>query len=148
MYKHCVCKVVVLLYKPILFSRSCCLCRHRKLPVVVIQKFCYHGYVTSHFPLYTQLEDVQMWPRGRNLDSGIREIFVCRIRNLRKFFLWNQESWVFGIRIQTKESGIPLTIWIHNPSSSVKDWNPVTEIRNPRRGIQFHYIGERWNWTV
>ena len=38
-----------------------------------------------------------MRPLGRNPDSGIREIFVCRIRNLRKFCLWNPESWVRGI---------------------------------------------------
>ena len=44
-----------------------------------------------------QLEDVKMWPLGRNPDCGIREIFVCRIRNLRKFCLWNPESWVCGI---------------------------------------------------
>ena len=96
MYKHCVCKVVVLLYKPILFSRSCCLCRYRKLPVVVIQNFCYHGYVTSHFPPEKD-DDVKMRPIGRNPDSGIREIFVRRIRNPRKFCLWNLESWVCGI---------------------------------------------------
>ena len=45
-----------------------------------------------------QLEDIKMRPLGRNPDSGIREIFVCRIRNLGKFCLWNPESWVFGIR--------------------------------------------------
>ena len=44
-----------------------------------------------------QLEDVKMWPLGRNPDCGIREIFVCPIRNLRKFCLWNPESRVCGI---------------------------------------------------
>ena len=110
MYKHCVCKVVVLLYKPILFSRSCCLCRYRKLPVVVIQNFCYHGYVTS-----PQLEDVKMRPLGRNPNSGIREIFVCRIRNLGKFCLWNPESWVFGIR--NTDQGIRYSTNDLNPES-------------------------------
>ena len=38
--------------------------------------------------------------------------------------------------IQFKESGIPLTIGIQNPSSTNKDWNPVPGIRNPQRGIQ------------
>ena len=38
-----------------------------------------------------------MRPLGRNPDSVIREIFVCRIRNPRKFCLWNLESWVCGI---------------------------------------------------
>ena len=31
---------------------------------------------------------------------------------------------------------IQLTIGIQNPSSIDKDWNPVTGIRNPQRGIQ------------
>ena len=37
--------------KPIIFF-SCLCCRRRsllKLPIVVIQKFCYHGDMTSHF---------------------------------------------------------------------------------------------------
>ena len=38
--------------------------------------------------------------------------------------------------IQLKESEIPLTIGIQNPSSTDKDWNQVPGIRNPRRGIQ------------
>ena len=55
-----------------------------------------HGYVTSHFPPEKD-DDVKMRPIGRNPDSGIREIFVRRIRNPRKFCLWNLESWVCGI---------------------------------------------------
>ena len=39
-----------------------------------------------------------------------REIFACGIRNPG--------------------------LWIRNPSSTDKDWNSVSEIRNPRRGIQ------------
>ena len=35
-----------------------------------------------------------------------------------------------------KESGIPLTIGVQNPSSTDKDWNPVPGIRNPRRGVE------------
>ena len=42
----------------------------------------------------------------------------------------------FGIGIQLKESGIPLTIGIQNPSSTDKYWNPVPGIRNPWRWIQ------------
>ena len=48
----------------------------------------------------------------------------------------NLESWVLESGIQLKESGIPLTIGIQNPSSTDKYWNPVPGIRNPWRGIQ------------
>ena len=37
-----------------------------------------------------------------------------RIRNPRKFCLWNPESWVLESGIQIKESGIPITIGIQN----------------------------------
>ena len=38
--------------------------------------------------------------------------------------------------IQLKESGIPLTIVIQNPSSTDKYWNPVPWIRNPQCEIR------------
>ena len=38
--------------------------------------------------------------------------------------------------IQLKESGIPLTIVIQNPSSNDKYWNPVPRIRNPQCEIR------------
>ena len=44
--------------------------------------------------------------------------------------LWNHISDISGI--QLKESGIPLTIRIHNPSSTDKHWNTVAGIQNPR----------------
>jgi len=52
------------------------------------------------------------------------------------FFLWNLESWVLESGIQLKESGIPLTIGIQNPSSTDSNWNPAPGIRNPQRRIQ------------
>ena len=58
----------------------------------------------------------------------IREIFACGIQNPRKFCMWNLESWALESEIQLKETGIPRTIGIQNPSSTVKDWNPV---KNP-----------------
>ena len=67
----------------------------------------------------------------------IRKIFACGIKNPRKFCLWNLESRALESEIQLKETGIPLTIGIQNSSSTVKDWNPVPGIRNPRRGIQY-----------
>ena len=73
-------------------------------------------------------------PRVR--DSGFRKIFAFGIRNLGKFYTWNLESWALELGIQHKESGIPLTIGIHNPSSTYKDWNQVPGIRNPLCGIQ------------
>ena len=66
----------------------------------------------------------------------IRKIFACGIQNPRKFCLWNLESRALESEIQLKETGIPLTIGIQKSSSTVKDWNPVPGIRNPRRGIQ------------
>ena len=45
--------------------------------------------------------------------------------NSEKFCLWNAESWALESGIQLKESGIPLTIGIQNPSSTDKYWNPV-----------------------
>ena len=60
-----------------------------------------------------------------------QEIFAYGIRNLRNFSLWNGESCSLESGIQLKESGIPLTIGIQNPSSTDKDWNSVPRIRNP-----------------
>ena len=59
-----------------------------------------------------------------------------------------QEKLLEETRIKLKESGIPLTIRIQNPSSTDKNWNPVRGIRNPRRAIQnprlswIPYIGD------
>ena len=80
-------------------------------------------------------------------------------RNPRKFCLWNQESRKFlfveseilGFRKRNTAQGIrnPLMIAIGNPLPNFhwqRIWNPVSGIRNPRRGIQnlrlsgFHYL--------
>ena len=69
------------------------------------------------------------------VESGLRETFAYGICNPGPYF-----------GIQLKESRISRTIGIHNPSSTVKDWDPVPGIRNPRLGIQnprFHYMGRR-----
>ena len=59
------------------------------------------------------------------------------IRNPRKLCLRNPEfSGALESEMQLKESGIPLTIEIQNPTATDKDLNPVPGIRNPRRGIQ------------
>ena len=62
-----------------------------------------------------------------------------RIRDPWNFCLWNPESvklLLVESRIRLKESGIPLTIEIQNPSSTDKDWNTVPGIWNQLRGIQ------------
>ena len=64
--------------------------------------------------------------------SGIRELFACEIRNSGTFYLWNSESLALESEIQFKESVFPLTIVIQNPSSTGKDWNPVSGIQNPQ----------------
>ena len=42
--------------------------------------------------------------------------------NLGNFCLWNLESWALESGIHLKESGIPRTIEIQNPSSTDKHW--------------------------
>ena len=75
MYKHCVCKVVVLLYKPLLFSVLVAFAVIVSSLLLSSRYFAGdHGYVTSHFPPEKD-DDVKMRPIGRNPDSGIREIF-------------------------------------------------------------------------
>ena len=54
------------------------------------------------------------------VESGIPDIFACGIRNSAQ-----------GIQNPTI-----LTLGIQNPSSTDKDWNPASGIRNPRRRIQ------------
>ena len=69
------------------------------------------------------------------VESGLRETFAYGICNPGPYF---------GILL--KECRIPRTIGIHNPSSTVKDWDPVPGIGNPRLGIQnprSHYMGRR-----
>ena len=56
--------------------------------------------------------------------------------NPGKFCLWNREFWALESGIQLKEFRIPLRIGIQNPSSTDEDWNQLSGIRNPRRGIQ------------
>ena len=57
--------------------------------------------------------------------------------------MWSQKSWALESGIQLKESGIPLTTGIWNPSSltriSSRVRNPQREIENPRLSyITFH----------
>ena len=70
------------------------------------------------------------------MESGIRDVFACGIRDPGYSQFWNPQSWTLDSRMQYKESGIPLMIGIRNPGFNDKDWNPVPGIRNPRRGIQ------------
>ena len=46
-----------------------------------------------------------------------------RILESGKFHLWNPKSWALESGIYLKESGIPQTIGIQNPSSTDKNWN-------------------------
>ena len=58
------------------------------------------------------------WKVIRILDLG--KLFLVESNFLEFFFfLWNPESWTLESRIQLSEFGIPLTIGIRNPSSSV-----------------------------
>ena len=66
--------------------------------------------------------------------SGFQNPWIFCLWNPKseKFCLWNLESWAFESGIQLKESRIPLTTEIQNPSSTDKDWNPVPGIQNPK----------------
>ena len=61
-------------------------------------------------------------------------------RNPGNFCLWNRRYWALESGIQLKESGIPSTIGIQNPSSNDKYWNP----EYPQRGIQ----NSRLSWIA
>ena len=41
-----------------------------------------------------------------NPNSGIQVVFACRISNVIKSRLYNQQSWALEFKIQLKESGI------------------------------------------
>ena len=56
-------------------------------------------------------------------------------RNPRKFCLWNPKSWVLESGIQLEESRIPLTIGIHNPSSTDKD-HGIRNLEFVIRGVE------------
>ena len=66
--------------------------------------------------------------------------FACSIWNLINFRLWSLESWSLESGIQLKESGIPLTIGMRNPSSTEKEpgsstWNLESTAWNPECAI-------------
>ena len=70
--------------------------------------------------------------------KGIREIFTSSILNPGNFYLWNPESrkvllvesgpWTLKSRKRLKESRIPVTIGIRDPSFTDKE----SGIRNPQ----------------
>ena len=55
------------------------------------------------------------------VESWIQEIFASRILNPGKFCLWNPEPWTLKCRKQLKESRIPVTIGIRDPSFTDKE---------------------------
>ena len=86
----------------------------------------------------------------RGISPHVRE---SGFPNRGKFCLWNLESWALESGIQFKESGIPQTTGIQNPSSTHKDWNQLSGIRNPRSRIQDclgfpWYIGRGTNLKI
>ena len=66
------------------------------------------------------------------------------MRNLRKS--WNLELWALesGIAIKLKESGIPQTIGIQNPS--FKDRNPESGIRYPAWSPESNTVLDSFTW--
>ena len=53
-------------------------------------------------------------------DSGILKLFTFGTQNPKRFALWSRESRALESVIQLKQSGIPLTIGIHEISSTDK----------------------------
>ena len=71
----------------------------------------------------------------RRTVSSVHDIFLRPLQgNPENFCLKNPESWVLESAIQLKESGIPLTIGIQNPTG--KHWNRVPGIWNTAQGIR------------
>ena len=70
------------------------------------------------------------------VESRIRENFACEAGIREKVYLWNPESWDLESEIQLKETGIPVTIGIHNSAFTGKNYNPVPGICNPPHEIQ------------
>ena len=80
------------------------------------------------------------------LDIRIPEILACGIWNRGKFCLWSPESWALESAKQLKESGIPLTIAIRNPSSTNKEsWIHGMEFRI-QDCLEFRYM--EWRTVV
>ena len=80
------------------------------------------------------------------LDIRIPEILACGIWNRGKFCLWSPEYWALESAKQLKESGIPLTIAIRNPSSTNKEsWIHGMEFRI-QDCLEFRYI--EWRIVV
>ena len=69
------------------------------------------------------------------VESGIREILACGIRNPRNSCLWNPEYWALDSGIHFKESGIPLTIRIQNPSSTEKEFG-IQHLESGIHGVE------------
>ena len=63
-------------------------------------------------------------------------LFCAPCTRIREIVDWNPESWVLESGLQLKDSRIPLTIGIRNPSSTDRIRNPIPGIQNPRCGIQ------------
>ena len=101
-------------------------------PSGVLSKICNeHSRHYSTIPFGSQTVLKNLTFLALYLITTVGCIYRPKWGNPINFCLWNRESGK-----QLKESGIPLTIGIQNPSSTDKDWNPVPGIRNPRRGIQ------------
>ena len=83
-----------------------------------------------------------------NLDSQIRETFAWGIRNSGNVACGIQNPWLLESDVQFKESGIPLTIGIFNPSFTDKNPdNPWGEFQNPGLSwiiwwLDYSFLGE------
>ena len=79
-------------------------------------------------------------PRDKKRSPHLRETGFWNPRN---FCLWRPESWALECGKQRKESGIPLTIGIQNPSSTDKE----SDIQDQESRIQdclgFCYMGRK-----
>ena len=131
MYKKawCTCKVVVL---PFSFSSPSSLL---KLPLVMIQKFCYHGNVTSHF---SSLKN-QLAPTATRTSN---------LRPLLRMLAWQEERrrWVRGcIKITESMHAYEFQVLLSAlffwsaacRYSCSQKWYPLTIITRPYRGLRY-----------
>ena len=80
---------------------------------------CQGAWAVSLFPLILLRLILLLCDCAKRLVSMTSShVRVSGFRNPWNFCLWNPESWGLESGIQLREIGIPLRIWIQNPSST------------------------------
>ena len=72
--------------------------------------------------------------KGRVSNIASPRVRESRFRNAKNFYLWNPESWALESGMELKESRIPLTIVIRNPSST--DMSVIQYLESGIHGLE------------